>query len=182
MAKYENPYSEMDIMLLILLAASRINRALGFSELWNLVFVDNEISYFDYFMCLDKLVKNGQMNRLEGDMYEITEDGRKNGAILEDRIPRKLKPLIEQSARDKAAIERREASIKSEIELRANGEYMVTLGLDDDVDCIFRLSLVAPTAESASEIKTRFRENPEAIFSDIVASLFKEREKRKIDN
>jgi len=39
MAKYENPYSEMDIMLLILLAASRINRALSFSELWNLVFV-----------------------------------------------------------------------------------------------------------------------------------------------
>ncbi|MBE6992277.1 MAG: DUF4364 family protein [Ruminococcaceae bacterium] len=179
MAKYENPYSEMDIMLLILLAASRINRALSFSELWNLVFVDNEISYFDYFMCLDKLVKNGQMNRLEGDMYSITEDGRKNGAILEDRIPKKLKPLIEQSARDQKAIERREASIKSEIELRSNGEYMVTLGLDDGVDCIFRLSLVAPTAESADEIKTRFRKNPEAIFSDILASIFKEREKKE---
>ena len=124
MAKYETPYSEMDIMLLILLAASRIKRALGFSELWNLVFVDNDISYFDYFMCLDKLVKNGQMNRFDGDMYEITEDGIKNCAILEDRIPKKLKPLIEQSARDRKAVERREAAIKSEIELRANGEYM----------------------------------------------------------
>ncbi len=179
MAKYENPYSEMDIMLLILLAASRIGRALSFGELWNLVFVDNEISYFDYFMCLDKLVKNGQMSRLEGDMYCITEEGIKNGAILEDRIPRKLKPLIEKSASEQRASERRESGIKSDIELRANGEYLVTLGLDDGLDCIFRLSLVAPTAESADEIKSRFRKNPEAIFSDILASIFKNRDGQK---
>ena len=46
-------------------------------------------------------------------------------------------------------------------------------------ECIFRLALVAPTAESADEIKVRFRKNPEVIFSDILASIFKEREKQE---
>lgn len=172
-------YGDRDIMLLILLVVEKLDRAVSFDEIWRLLFVDDNISYFDYCTCIDRLVENKQLTLDKKGMYSITDDGRVNLHNLECYIPKNIRAVVETDTALQHARERREASIVTHSYRRFFGEYDVVLGLDDDVSQVFRLQIIAPDKDSADKMMKTFRKHPEAVFDDILACVFKERDEKE---
>lgn len=94
----------MDVKVLILYVAARLQSPASVQELYELCYQDDCLSYFDLCTAIPDLADSGHLQRLAGDRYVITEKGRENGGITEDSIAFPVKErarrAVEQFNRD----------------------------------------------------------------------------------
>ena len=77
---------------------------------------------------------------------------------------------------------KREQFIRTEIQKRDNGEYMVHMGLDDLQGTLMELGLVMPTLHQARKIETAFHKNAEAVYQSVMIGLLEEAESNDTEN
>ena len=76
----------MDVKILILFVAARVQYRMTAQEVYELCYQDECLSYFDVCTAIPEMVASGHMKLVDEERYEITEKGRSDGALTEDSI------------------------------------------------------------------------------------------------
>lgn len=163
-------HSKLDIKLLILYLTSRLAGPVDFSTLTDLTMCDDGVDYFQYAEAVSELIASGHLAQ-SGDLYSITDKGRRNIAAGESSVPVVIRKRCDQRLTPLNDAMRRMAQVQAVVEESDNGGHLVRLKLSDDTDTIFSLSLWAPSSEAGQKIADDFRAHPERVYNGILGVL-----------
>ena len=166
-------HDKLDIKFLILYLMARVAGPVDFTTLADLTFCDDGVEYFDFAESVAELVSTGHL-AVEGDLYTITDKGRRNGEICESSLAfsvrQKVRPEPGQGQRG-APPQR-----PSPVGTPSPGGWGVTLRLilDDDKGNLMTLDLLAVSEDQANQLADQFRLHPETLYENILQTLLGE--------
>ena len=161
----------MDVKVLILFVAARSNYPMTCSEVYELCYQDDCLSYFDVCTAIPEMVASGHLKELEGEKYQITEKGRHDGGLTEDSIAFTVKQRAENAVSRFNRQIRRSSFVKTQIIPRENGDYSVIMALDDETGNLMTLELMAPDQRQAVRLGRLFERKAEAVYNLAMAEL-----------
>lgn len=163
-------HEKLDIKILILFVVRRLPDSVDGETLAELCLFDDGISYFEYAECLSELVDSLHLEQSDRG-YRITEKGDRNGLTIESSLPYSVRKKAEKQVAKVAAKLRRNAMIKTEHSVNADGAVVAQLGLSDGFGEIISLSILTSGEEQAKLIEDNFRERAELIYNEIIKLL-----------
>ena len=166
----------MDVKVLILFVAARSNYPMTCSEVYELCYQDDCLSYFDVCTAIPEMVNSGHLKALEGEKYQITEKGRHDGALTEDSIAFTVKQRAENAVARFNRQLRRSSFVKTRVVPKTGGEFSVILSLDDDAGSLMTLELSAPDQRQAVRLGKLFENKAEEVYSVIMMTLLDDEE------
>ena len=161
----------LDVKVLILFVMARVNYPVDTQQIYELCYQDDCLSYFDVCTALPEMVTSGHLKQVENECYEITEKGREDGATTENSIAYTVRQRAENAvARFNRQI-RRSSFVKTQILPRENGDFSVSMSLDDEVGNLMTLELLAPNQRQAIRLSKLFEKKAEAVYNLTMAEL-----------
>lgn len=161
---------ELDLKLLVLYIMDRVAGPITFLQLFELALCDAGVDYFSLTQAVDHMVATGQLT-LEKDRYAITDKGRRNSQICESSLPRSVRQHCDRNLLQVNDALRRESQVRAQVLDREDGAATLCLTLEDDSSPLLHLALFAPRREQAEQWAQAFRENPSALYLNIIKSL-----------
>lgn len=172
-------HSMMDVKVLILYAMRRVEGPVSAQKIYELCFQDDCVSYFDIQEALPQLEASGHLKLLGDNTYEITDEGRETCALVEDSLAYPVAQRVELAVEQYNREARRRSRIRADIRPRDNGDYTVSMGLQDHLGSLMELELMAPTEQQARRMADAFRGHAEEIFQQIMAVMLERTEGRR---
>ena len=166
----------MDVKVLILFVAARASYPMTCSEVYELCYQDDCLSYFDVCTAIPEMVASGHLKEVEGEKYLITEKGRNDGELTEDSIAFTVKQRAENAVARFNRQLRRSSFVKTRVVPKAGGEHSVILSLDDDTGSLMTLELSAPDQRQAVRLGKLFESKAEEVYSVIMMTLLDDEE------
>lgn len=166
-------HDKLDIKFLILYLMARVAGPVDFTTLADLTFCDDGVEYFDFAESVAELVSTGHL-AVEGDLYTITDKGRRNGEICESSLAFSVRKKCDRNLAKVNAVLRRNAKVRSELLPREDGGVTLRLILDDDKGNLMTLDLLAVSEDQANQLADQFRLHPEALYENILQTLLGE--------
>jgi len=166
----------MDVKVLILFVTARSNYPMTCSEVYELCYQDDCLSYFDVCTAIPEMVTSGHLKEVDGEKYQITEKGRHDGALTEDSIAFTVKQRAENAVARFNRQLRRSSFVKTRVVPGKNGEHSVILSLDDDTGSLMTLELSAPDQRQAVRLGKLFETKAEEVYSVIMMTLLDDEE------
>lgn len=163
-------HDKLDLKILILFILRRLPAAIDREALSELVMQDEGVGYFDYTECLAELADTGHVELME-DGYRITEKGDRNGFTIESSLPYTVRTRVERAITPIVNAMNRNAMIKTEHSLHADGGCQVELAMGDGIGEIISLRLLAANEEQAMAMEKKFRAEAETFYNRIVEML-----------
>ena len=160
----------MDVKVLILYVAARLNAPVGLQDLYALAYQDDRLSYFDVCTAVPALVASGHLAQV-GQGYEITEKGRTDCAATEDSLAYPVRQRAEKAVERFNLEAHRSKFIKTRLSTTAAGETAVQLRLDDEQGSLMRLELTAPNPAQAAKLRDAFQKKAERLYQRIMEEL-----------
>lgn len=158
----------LDVKVLILYVAARVQRPVTVQKIFELCYQDDRLSYFDVCEAVPQLVDSGHLLQLEGEVFEITDDGREVCAVMEDTVAypvaQRAKAAVEKFNRDS----RRDGLIRTKVTELSSGEASVSMELNDDSGKLISLELMAPTLRQGRKLEKAFRANAEKLYQNVM--------------
>lgn len=170
MSRFGFIHDKLDIKFLVLYIAARVEAPIDFATLTDLSLCDEGVDYFLFSQAVSELVQSEHL-LFENDRYNITEKGRKNGAICEESLPFSVRQKCDQNLAKLNARLRYEAQIRTEIEQREDKGFCVRFIMDDHQDNLMTLSLYSPTLEQAEQMAEVYKKSPEQVYRAILSTL-----------
>ena len=161
----------MDVKVLILFVADRVEYPVTVQEIYELCYQDDCLSYFDVCTAIPEMVASGHLQQVDDEHYSITEKGSQDGALTADSIAFTVKQRAEDAVTKFNRKVRRSNFIKSRVILRENGESSVVLSLDEESGNLMTLELVAPNQRQAIRLSKMFDKKADIIYSLIMTEL-----------
>ena len=158
---------KLEIKLLILYILARAEEALDMDTLTDAAMCDDGVTYFDFTAALAELVESNHVLRQDG-LFRITDQGRKNGGIMEDQLPYSVRMRCDTKLGKINAKFQAEKRIRTALEQTSDG-WRVTLALDSEEDNLFTLSLTLPHQDDAKALIRKFRADPKAMLNTLRA-------------
>ena len=164
----------MDVKVLILFVTARSNYPMTCSEVYELCYQDDCLSYFDVCTAIPEMVKSGHLKEVEDEKFVITEKGKADGSLTEDSIAFTVKQRAENAvARFNRQI-RRSSFVKTQVIPRETGDFSVIMSLDDEVGNLMTLELFAPDQRQAVRLGKLFEKKAEMLYNLTMAELLDE--------
>ena len=160
----------LDVKVLVLFVMSRVNYPVTTSEIYELCYQDDCLSYFDVCTAIPEMVKSGHLKE-EGEKYVITEKGKADGSLTEDSIAFTVKQRAENAVAKYNRQIRRSSFVKTQVIPRESGDYSVIMALDDEMGNLMTLELVAPDQRQAVRLGKLFEKKAEMIYNLTMAEL-----------
>lgn len=164
----------MDVKVLILFVAARVNYPLTTQQIYELCYQDECLSYFDVCTAVPEMVESGHMEQVDEQQYQITEKGRQDGAVTEDSVAFTVRQRAENAVDKFNRQLRRSSFVKTQIISRENGECSVVMSLDDEMSNLMTLELVAPNQRQAVRLSKLFEMKAERIYNVTMKELLDE--------
>ena len=161
----------MDVKVLILFVAARVQYPMTAQEVYELCYQDECLSYFDVCTALPEMVATGHMTQSEDERYTITEKGREDGSLTEDSLVFSVRQRAENAIDKFNRQLRRQSFVKSKVIPRESGEYSVVMTLDDEMGNLMTLELMAPNQRQALRLGKLFEEKAEMTYNLIMTQL-----------
>ena len=155
----------MDVKVLILFVAARVEYPMTMQEVYELCYQDDCLSYFDVCTAIPEMVASGHMKQVDEERYEITEKGRTDGELTADSIAFTVKQRAENAVDRFNRQLRRSSFVKTQIIPRKNGDCSVIMALDDEVGNLMTLELVAPNQRQAVRLGKLFEQKAESLYN-----------------
>jgi len=158
----------LDVKVLILLVAARVQCPVTVQNIYELAYQDEKLTYFDVCEAVPQLEESGHLRQVEENLYEITESGREIGSIMEETI------AFPVAQRAKAAVEkfnlqiRRDGFMRTNVEQLPTGDYAVSMELRDEGGKLMSLELMAPTIRQGRRLEKIFRARAEQIYQTVM--------------
>ena len=163
-------HDKLDIKFLILYLMARVAGPVDFTTLADLTFCDDGVEYFDFAESVAELVSTGHL-AVEGDLYTITDKGRRNGEICESSLAYSVRRKCDRNLAKVNGVLRRDAQVRSEVLPRDDGTHTLRLILDDDKGTVMTLDLLTVSEEQAERLAEKFRAHPERLYESILQVL-----------
>ncbi len=164
----------MDVKVLILFVTARSSYPMTEQEIYEVCYQDDCLSYFDVCTAIPEMVASGHLAKTDDGRYEITEKGQQDGALTEDSVAFTVRQRAESAiARFNRQI-RRSSFVKTRMIPRESGDCSVVMSLDDEMDNLMTLELVAPNQRQAVLLSKRFEAKAELIYNLIMTELLEE--------
>ena len=164
----------MDVKVLILFVAARSSYPMTVQEIYELCYQDECLSYFDVCTAVPEMVRSGHLKELEGERYEISEKGRRDGALIEDSIAYSVKQRAENAVSRFNRQLRRSSFVKTQIIPRETGDFSVVMALDDETGNLMTLELMAPDQRQAVRLGKLFEKKAEEVYNLTMTELLDE--------
>ena len=160
----------MDVKVLILFVAARVNYPMTTQEIYELCYQDDCLSYFDVCTAVPEMVASGHLQQ-DGEQYTITEKGRQDGSLTEDSVAFTVRQRAENAVARFNRQLRRSSFVKTQTVPRDNGEYSVVMALDDEQGNLMTLELAAPNQRQAIRLGKLFEMKAEEIYNLTMTAL-----------
>lgn len=168
-------HDKLELRMLILFLMSRVVSPVDLPTLTDLALCDAGVDYFSFADSVHELTESGHL-KLEGQLYSITEKGRRDSAITESSLPYSVRLKCEKNLVEVNARLRRAAQVRSTMERREDGLYNVTLALDDNEGNLFTLSFLAGDEKHCKRIMDSFQAAPDQFYDRLLGALMPEGE------
>ena len=164
----------MDVKVLILYVAARASYPMTLQEIYELCYQDECLSYFDVCTAVPEMVTSGHLKQLDGERYEITDKGRRDGEITADSIAFTVKQRAEHAVARFNRQLRRSSMVRSRVVPRENGDYSVIMALDDEMGNLMTLELFAPDQRQAVRLGKLFEKKAETVYNLTMTELLED--------
>ena len=164
----------MDVKILILYVAARVEYPVTTQEIYELCYQDDCLSYFDVCTAVPQLVESGHLETLEDGCYKITRKGREDCELTAETVAFSVRQRAENAVVRFNRQLRRSSFVKTKIVPRDNGEYSVVMILDDEVSNLMTMELVAPDQRQALRLSKLFEKRAEIIYNLTMTELLNE--------
>lgn len=164
------------IQYIILFTLSKVDSAVPYNELINLVLDNCNINYGDFQVALTNLVKTDHVSTYtvgaHNQKYEITEKGTNAIEFFQSSIPIYIREPIADSVKQLFIEERRRNAIEGNISPVRSGEFSAECVLrDDDKTELMKLSLYAGSRDEAERLAKYFRGHAEEVYASIIEAF-----------
>lgn len=161
------------IQFIILYTLSKVDDAVPYNELINLVLDNCNINYNDFQVSLDNLIKTNHASAfLESEhnqKYRITQKGMNAVEFFTANIPIYIREPIDASIKALFKERRLKNAVQSNISPVRHDEYNADCQLyDDDNTLLLSLSLYSGSREEAERMSRFFREHSADIYAKIL--------------
>ena len=161
----------LDVKVLILFVMARVKYPVTSSEVYELCYQDDCLSYFDVCTAIPEMVKSGHLEEAEEQKYIITQKGRADGSLTEDSIAFTVKQRAENAVAKYNRQIRRSSFVKTQVLPRESGDYSIIMSLDDEMGNLMTLELVAPDQRQAVRLGKLFEKKAEMVYNLTMAEL-----------
>lgn len=166
---------DLDLKLLVLYIMDRTAGPITFLQLFELALCDAGVDYFSLTQAVDQMVATGQLTR-EDDRYAITDKGRRNNHICQGGLPTSVRRHCDENLVRVNEALRRESQVRAQIIEREDGTATLCLTLEDGSSPLLHVALLSPNRERAEQWAAVFRDNPSALYLNIMKLLNQEDE------
>ena len=172
--------NELDLKLLVLYIMSRTAAPVTFNQLLDVALCDAGVDYFSLTEVVGHLVETGHLEQT-GQVYAITEKGRRNSEICESSLPYSVRMHCDENCDENLGklngALKRAAQVQTGVEPHPDGTCTVRLFFADDGGPLMELKFLYPSQEKGRALAERFQETPEAFYHDLMTFLSEERKK-----
>ncbi len=162
--------NELDVKLLVLYIMARTAGPITFLQLLDVALCDAGVDYFSLTQAVGHLVETGHLEQ-EGELYAITEKGRRNSEICESSLPYSVRMHCDENLVKLNDVLRRAALVQTGLVPNGDGTCTVRLYLADDSGPLMELKVLYPSQKQGQALTARFQEEPEALYHKIMALL-----------
>jgi predicted TIM-barrel fold metal-dependent hydrolase len=161
----------LDVKVLILYVTAQLENPVDMQTLYELCYVDDSLSYFDFCYAVPDLVNTEHLVQDHLGRYSITEKGRANGSATEDSIALSVRQRANAAVAAYNRDAQRRSLISTKIMPRDSGDYTVMLCLRDGVSTLMTLELMAPNDVQARRLERTFQKNAEAVYQQVMTAI-----------
>ena len=166
---------DLDLKLLVLYIMDRAAGPITFLQLFELALCDAGVDYFSLAQAVDRMAATGQLTK-DGERYAITEKGRRNSQICQSSLPHSVRRHCDDNVVQVNQVLRRESQVRAQIIDREDGTATLCLTLEDGSSPLLHVALLSPNRERAEQWAAVFRDNPSALYLNIMKLLNQEDE------
>ena len=159
--------NELDLKLYIM---SRTAAPVTFNQLLDVALCDAGVDYFSLTEVVGHLVETGHLEQT-GQVYAITEKGRRNSEICESSLPYSVRMHCDENLVKVNEVLRREAQVQSQQYDNEDGTCTLRLLFNDAGGPLLDLSLLVPDRIQAAAMAGRFRQDPAKLYHAVIALL-----------
>lgn len=162
--------NELDLKLLVLYIMDRAVAPITFLQLLDLALCDAGVDYFSLTEAVDHLTQTDHL-KLDGELYSITEKGRRNIEICQSSLPYSVRLRCDENLVKLNDTLMRQAQVQTGLQPNEDGTCTVRLYLADDAGPLMELKLISPSLAQGQVLTSKFQQSPEAIYHEIMALL-----------
>lgn len=165
--------SDLDLKFLVLYIMNRVAAPITFLQLLDLALCDEGVDYFSLTQAVGHLVATEHLAQ-DGQLYSITEKGRRNCLICESSLPYSVRRRCDKNLVGINEQLRRDAQIQGELITNEDETYTVRISLSDGKGPLLRLELLTPSQAQGQHLVERFKAHPEQFYNGVVNALFED--------
>lgn len=167
--------NELDLKLLVLYIMDRAVAPITFLQLLDLALCDAGVDYFSLTEAVDHLTRTEHL-KLDGELYSITEKGRRNIEICQSSLPYSVRLRCDENLVKLNDALMRQAQVQTGLQPNEDGTCTVRLYLADEAGPLMELKLISPSLTQGQTLTSKFQQAPEAIYHEIMALLIRHSE------
>lgn len=164
----------LDVKILVLYAMNRVAYPINLQKIYDLVYQDDRLSYFDLAQAVPQMVESGHLEAVGVDNFAITQRGREACGITEDSIAYPVMLRVQAAVEQYNRSVRRSSFVQASVEKIQENNYAVHMVLKDDGGDILELRLFAPSQKFAYRLSKGFEDNAEVVYRGIIEQLLTE--------
>lgn len=164
----------MDVKVLILFVMSKANYPMSAQEIYEVCYQDDCLSYFDVCTALPEMVQSGHVCEKEEGKYEITQQGRTDGALTEDSIAFTVKLRAQNAVERFNRKIRRSSYVQTKVVTRDSGDVSIIMSLDDDKGNLMTMELLAPDQRQGVRLARLFEKKAEMVYNLVMQELLED--------
>lgn len=170
MARQGYIHDKLDLKMLELYLLAHAAGPIDPDTLADLTMRHEGVEYFDFTEATAELVASGHLT-VENERYVITEKGKLNSAACESSLPYSVRRRCNQDLAPVNAALRRDAQVRGEKRMNADGSVVARMTLDDAGGNLLTIELLCPDEAQADRLINGFRAKPEQVFNDVLEAL-----------
>ena len=136
--------NELDLKLLVLYIMDRAVAPITFLQLLDLALCDAGVDYFSLTEAVDHLTRTEHL-KLDGELYSITEKGRRNIEICQSSLPYSVRLRCDENLVKLNDALMRQAQVQTGLQPNEDGTCTVRLYLADEAGPLMELKLISPS-------------------------------------
>ena len=164
----------LDVKILVLFAMSRVAYPIDLQKIYDLVYQDDRLSYFDLAEAVPQMVDSGHLEVADGERYMITGKGREACSVTEDSIAYPVMLRVQTAVEQYNRTVRRHSFVQASVEKIREDHYAVHMTLKDEQGEILQMQLFAPSQKFAHRLAKGFEEQAEVTYRGIMEQLLTE--------
>lgn len=174
---YENSAELAENKLLVLYVIQSLKQPISKTQLTEIILENNFINYFTLQQYISELESSefvGYVEKNNKKLITITKKGENVLSFFNERISPIKRDIIDNYISKTIDNIKKELTIHSDYTIEKNNSFIVDLKALEDEILLIDLKISVPTKKQASNLCSRWKENPSDIYTKIVQVLFNE--------